>query len=169
MAARYRFVIVAAAMVFLVGVSAGCGDSGRDGGAADIGPGEYETLDGGTASFAALQGKPVVVNFFASWCTPCRLEMPDFERVHAKLGDQVHFVGLNLQEDAGRAANVIADTKVTYTIGLDRDGSIYRDYGGLTMPTTVLLDAKGAVVTVHGGSLDSAGLTKLIADKLGVA
>lgn len=162
--------MLAAALFCLLGLSAGaCSDSDNPGGTTVVGRGQYETLDGGTASFAALQGKPVVVNFFASWCTPCRLEMPDFERVHGKLGDQVHFVGLNLQEDAGRAKNVVADTKVTYTIGLDRDGAIYRDYGGITMPTTVLLDAKGSVVTVHGGSLDSAGLTKLIADKLGVA
>jgi thiol-disulfide isomerase/thioredoxin len=147
--------------------SAGRGSAGR--GSAGAGPGRYETLDGGAASLAELQGTPVVVNFFASWCTPCRLEMPDFERVHAKLGDQVHFVGLNLQEDAGRAKNVVADTKVTYTIGLDRDGSIYRDFGGITMPTTVLLDAQGAVVTVHGGSIDGGSLTKLLAEKLGVA
>jgi thiol-disulfide isomerase/thioredoxin len=148
--------------------AAACGDSaGRD--SAGAAPGEYETLDGGAASLAELQGTPVVVNFFASWCTPCRLEMPDFERVHAKLGDRVRFVGLNLQEDAGRAKNVVADTKVTYTIGLDRDGSIYREFGGITMPTTVLLDAQGAVVTVHGGSIDGGSLTKLLAEKLGVA
>ena len=144
-----------------------CGDSAGSN-SDTLGPGQYKTLDGATASLAALQGKPVVVNFFASWCTPCRLEMPDFERVHAKLGDRVHFVGLNLQEDASRANDVVADTKVTYAIGLDRDGAVYRNFGGLTMPTTVLLDAKGTVVNVHAGSLDTAGLTNLITDKLGV-
>jgi thiol-disulfide isomerase/thioredoxin len=144
-----------------------CGNGGGDVAAA-AGPEQYQTLDGTTASLVALRGKPVVVNFFASWCTPCRLEMPAFERVHAKLGDRVHFVGLNLQEGANNAKDVVADTKVTYTIGLDRDGSVYRGYNGFTMPTTVFLDAKGAVVKVHAGSLDAAGLTNLIADKLGV-
>jgi len=163
-------VTLAAVLFCFVGASAGaCGDGAGGSGSTVATPEQYETIDGGTASLAALRGKPVVVNFFASWCTPCRLEMPDFERVHAKLGDRVHFVGLNLQEDAGRAKNVVADTSVTYTIGLDRDGAIYRGFSAFTMPTTVLLDAKGAVVKVHAGSLNAAGLTKLIADELDVA
>lgn len=160
-----RRAVLCAVVVAFVG---GCGDSGGGDQAAAAGPEQYQTLDGATASLAALRGKPVVVNFFASWCTPCRLEMPDFERVHAKLGDRVHFVGLNLQEGASNAKNVVADTKVTYTIGLDRDGSVYRGYNGFTMPTTVFLDAKGAVVKVHGGSLDAAGLTDIIRVQLGV-
>ena len=168
MAARSRSATLAAAVICLVGAFAGaCGDSAGSSSPA-LGPGQYQTLDGATASLEALQGKPVVVNFFASWCTPCRLEMPDLQRVHAALGDRVQFVGLNLQENAGRASDVVADTKVTYSIGLDPEGAIYRSFGGLTMPTTVLLDAKGTVVNVHGGSLDTASLTTLIADKLGV-
>jgi cytochrome c biogenesis protein CcmG, thiol:disulfide interchange protein DsbE len=160
--------LIAVLCCAIVAFTGACGDSGGGDGAAAAGPGHYETLEGKTASLADLRGKPVVVNFFASWCTPCRLEMPDFERVHVKLGDRVHFVGLNLQEDAKQASDVVAATKVTYGIGLDRDGAVYRNLGGLTMPTTVLLDAKGTVVNVHAGSLDSAGLTNLIADKLGV-
>ena len=145
-----------------------CGDSGGGDSAAAAGPEQYQTLDGATASLGDLRGKPVVVNFFASWCPPCRVEMPDFEQVHAKLGDRVHFIGLNLQEGVDSAKAVVRDTKVTYAIGLDRDGSIYRGYNGFTMPTTVFLDAKGAVVKVHGGSLDTVALTNLIGDKLGV-
>ena len=152
----------------LVAFAGACGDSGGGTRAAAAGAEQYQTLDGASASLAALRGKPVVVNFFASWCTPCRLEMPDFERVHAKLGDRVHFVGLNLQEGANNAREVVAATKVTYAIGLDRDGAVYRGYNGFTMPTTVFLDASGAVVKLHGGSLDAAGLTAVIADKLGV-
>jgi thiol-disulfide isomerase/thioredoxin len=168
-AARSRSAALAAALLCVGAFAAACGGSADSGSSAVTrGPGQYTTLDGTTASLAALEGKPVVVNFFASWCTPCRLEMPDFERVHATLGDRVHFVGLNLQEDANRAKGVVADTKVTYRIGLDRDGAIYRGYGAFTMPTTVLLDARGTVVNVHAGSLDTAGLTNLITDKLGV-
>lgn len=132
------------------------------------GPGEYLTLDGETASIADFRGKPVVVNFFASWCTPCRLEMPDFERVHNQLGDKVHFVGLNLQEDVNRANNVINDTKITYNVGLDRDGLVYRGYNGFTMPMTVFLDSKGAVARVHSGALDASALTNIVRDVLGV-
>ena len=152
----------------MVAFAGACGDSGGGNSAAAVGSEQYTTLDGSTASLASLRGKPVVVNFFASWCTPCRLEMPDFERVHQRLGDRVHFVGLNLQENAARANDVVDDTKVTYMIGLDRDGSVYRSYNAFAMPTTVILDAGGAVVKLHSGSLDAAGLTDLIADELGV-
>ena len=94
--------------------------------------------------------------------------MPDFERIHQQLGDKVHFVGLNLQENAARANDVVRDTKVTYTIGLDRDGAIYRGYNGITMPMTVFLDASGAMVKLHGGALDAGQLTGILHDTLGV-
>jgi thiol-disulfide isomerase/thioredoxin len=143
-----------------------CGSSRASGAA--LGPGQYTTLDGAPASLADFRGTPVVINFFASWCTPCRLEMPDFERIHQQLGDKVHFVGLNLQENAARANDVVRDTKVTYTIGLDRDGAIYRGYNGITMPMTVFLDASGAMVKLHGGALDAGQLTGILHDTLGV-
>jgi thiol-disulfide isomerase/thioredoxin len=163
-----RAVLCALLCVVVAAATSACGDGGGGDPAAAAGPEQYENLDGTTASLAAFRGKPVVVNFFASWCTPCRLEMPDFERVHVELGDRVHFIGLNLQEGPSSAKDVVADTKVTYAIGLDRDGAVYRGYNGFTMPTTVFLDADGAVVKVHGGSLDANGLTELIRDELGV-
>jgi thiol-disulfide isomerase/thioredoxin len=149
-----------------------CGDGGGDGEGASTGsapgPEQYLTLEGEPASLHQFRGSPVVVNFFASWCTPCRLEMPDFERVHQQFGDKVRFVGLNLQEDAGRARAVVDDTKITYPVGLDRDGTVYRGYNGVTMPMTVFLDAQGVAVKTHGGALTAADLTSIIRDKFGV-
>jgi thiol-disulfide isomerase/thioredoxin len=146
---------------------ASCGGGGTHSGSG-LRSGQYLTLDGATASIDDFKGAPLVVNFFASWCTPCRLEMPDFERVHRTLGDKVQFVGLNVQEDVDRANNVVNDTKVTYTIGLDKDGIIYRGYNGVTMPMTVFLDAQGKVVKMHGGALDAADLTNIIHNEFGV-
>ena len=145
-----------------------CGDSQDGDSGPALGPEQYLTLEGEPASLRQFQGRPVVVNFFASWCTPCRLEMPDFERVHQQLGDEVHFVGLNLQEDADRARAVIDDTGITYAVGLDRAGAVYRGYNGITMPMTVFLDAKGAAVKTHGGALTAADLTGILRDKFGV-
>ena len=100
-------------------MAAACAGGGSDDTTAKTGPSEYVTLDNRVASLAALQGKPTVVNFFASWCTPCLLEMPDFERLHQSLGDRVNFLGLNFEEDATQARKVIEQTKVTYPIALD--------------------------------------------------
>ncbi len=170
MAARSRPLREAAAffIVVLLAVTA-CGDrqTGDPSGPA-LGPEQYLTLEGEPASLRQFQGRPVVLNFFASWCTPCRLEMPDFERVHQQLADAVHFVGLNLQEDAGQARDVVDDTGVTYTVGLDRAGAVYRGYNGITMPMTVFLDAKGAAVKTHGGALTAADLTGILRDEFGV-
>ena len=146
---------------------ASCGGANGSSGAA-LKAGQYTTLDGATASIGDFEGKPLVINFFASWCTPCRLEMPDFERVHGAVGDKVQFLGLNVQEDSGRANDVVKDTKVTYAIGLDRDGTIYRGYNGITMPMTVFLDANGKLVKTHAGALDAADLTNILHNEFGV-
>ena len=170
MAARSRPLREAAAFFIVVVVAlTACGDSqAGDASGPALGPDQYLTLEGEPASLRQFRGRPVVLNFFASWCTPCRLEMPDFERVHQQVGDDVHFVGLNLQEDADRARDVIDDTGITYAVGLDRAGAVYRGYNGITMPMTVFLDAKGAVVKTQGGALTRADLIDLLRDEFGV-
>lgn len=144
-------------------VAGACGD----GGTSAKGPLRYQSLDGSTVDIAP--GKPVVVNFFASWCTPCLLEMPDFEKVHQQLGDRVEFIGLNLQEDKARALKVKDSTGVTYTIGLDPKGDLYRRFGAIGMPATAIIDASGAAVDVHTGALTAKALQDRIAQKVGIA
>ena len=158
MSKRARMMILA-----VVVMAAACGST-----AGTDGAGQYTTLAGTPALLSDLQGKPTVVNFFASWCTPCRLEMPDFEKVHTQFGDRVNFLGLNVQEDLKRAQSIVTDTKVTYTIGLDPKGKVFRQYKAVNMPSTVLLDASGALAELHQGAMTAADLTKLIHDKLGV-
>jgi thiol-disulfide isomerase/thioredoxin len=158
MSMRARAVILA-----VIVLAVACGTS-----AGVDGAGQYTTLAGTAADLSALQGKPTVVNFFASWCTPCRLEMPDFEKVHTNFGDRVNFLGLNVEEDLKRAQSIVNDTKVTYAIGLDPKGKVFRQYKAVNMPSTVLLDAGGQLVELHQGAMTAADLTKLIQDKLGV-
>jgi thiol-disulfide isomerase/thioredoxin len=128
--------------------------------------GSFETIDGGRRAFADYRGRPLVVNFFASWCVPCLAEMPGFERVHRELADQVAFLGLNLQDpvDAGRA--VVERTGVTYDIGRDRDGGLFHSFGGFAMPTTVFIDATGTVVDLHGGEISAGELRDRIDELL---
>ncbi|MFP3915232.1 MAG: TlpA family protein disulfide reductase [Actinomycetota bacterium] len=114
----------------------------------------FEYFDGTQGNLADFGGRPLVVNFWASWCPACVAEMPDFERVHTRLGEDVAFLGLAMQEsDESAARELIEETGVTYELGRDPDGSIFADFGGIAMPTTVFIDRDGAVVSTHPGAI----------------
>ncbi|MGH9182381.1 MAG: TlpA family protein disulfide reductase [Acidimicrobiales bacterium] len=113
----------------------------------------FPLLAGGEGSFADYRGRPLVINFFASWCAPCVAEMPGFEEVHRQLGDQVAVLGMNLQEPVGDATALVRRTGVTYEIGRDETGELFQALGGTVMPTTVFVTAEGRIADVHGGAL----------------
>lgn len=130
------------------------------------GPGvdiEFAFMDGEQGNLADFAGTPLVVNFWASWCPACVAEMPDLQAVHSRLGDEVQFLGLNMQEtDPGAAAALLAETGVDYPIGLDPDGAIFSHFGGIAMPTTVLIDETGQVAATHSGAIFESDLEELI-------
>ncbi|MBA2338594.1 MAG: TlpA family protein disulfide reductase, partial [Acidimicrobiia bacterium] len=107
-----------------------------------------------------------VLNFWASWCPPCLAEMPDFEEVHQQLKGEVAFLGLNLQDDLAAAQRLADQTGVTYPLAADPEGAIFRRFGGIAMPTTVLIDADGEVVEVHAGVIFADDLAELIGGTL---
>ena len=127
-------------------------------------------LDGGAdRSLGELIGtKPVVVNFFASWCAPCITEMPGFEAVHQSIGDQVTVVGMAYQDSPEDALDTVAQTGVTYPTYADPEGSALTYFRGLSMPSTVFIDASGEVVDVVSGALSEDELRDKIGDLLGV-
>lgn len=127
----------------------------------------FEYFDGGEGNLSDFAGRPLVVNFWASWCPACVAEMPDFEQVHALLGDEVAFLGLAMQEtDHAAAEDLIEETGVTYALGKDPDGSIFNQFGGIAMPTSVFIDPQGAVVTTHPGALFAKDLEEIIREEL---
>lgn len=128
----------------------------------------FETFDGQQLSLDELAGTPLVVNFWASWCPPCVAEMPDLERVHLDVADEVRFVGLNTQDSRQQAETLVARTGVTYDLGLDPDGTLFSDFEVVAMPTTFFVDAAGAIVHRHAGLLTEQQLRDLIAEHLAV-
>ncbi len=162
---RRRFLAVLAGAALTLAACTG-GDSGGKTNTALVTT-EYAKPDGGRTTLASLKGRPVVVNFFASWCAPCKLEMPDFEKVHQEYADRVVFVGIATQDSATKANEVVQQTGITYAIGLDPDGLLFTKTGGLGMPTTVLLTADGKVADVHTGALDAAKLREKLDKVLG--
>ena len=128
------------------------------------------SLDGGEdRALGELFGRPVVVNFFASWCVPCIDEMPAFERVHQAVGDQVTIIGMAHRDAPADALATVEATGVTYPTYDDPGASAITWFGGLSMPTTVFIDAAGEVVDVNSGVLTEAELWAKLADLFGVA
>lgn len=127
---------------------------------------DYTTFDGEEASVADYAGTPMVVNFFASWCVPCVREMPAFEQVHQDVGDQVAFVGVNVQDSETEGQAIVDDTGITYDVGRDPDGSLLASFGGVAMPTTVLVDADGTIVRVLSGATTAEELRAAIDEDL---
>lgn len=129
----------------------------------------FEHFDGRIVRLGDWAGTPMVVNFWASWCPPCVAEMSAaFEPVHQQVGDQVAFVGLNLQDDADDAFAIVRQTGVTYDLGRDPVGELFSAFGGIGMPTTVFIDASGVVKETHTGPLTQGQLQQQIADSFGV-
>ncbi|MGH9213822.1 MAG: TlpA family protein disulfide reductase [Acidimicrobiales bacterium] len=128
------------------------------------------SLDGGADRTLdeLIDDRPVVVNFFGSWCQPCLEEMPAFERVHQDLGDQVQFVGLAENDTPDRARAVVTETGVTYATFIDPQGAALTFLEGLGMPTTVFLSPDGEVLEVHSRPLDEDGLRDRISENLGI-
>jgi cytochrome c biogenesis protein CcmG/thiol:disulfide interchange protein DsbE len=119
-------------------------------------------LDGSTVDLASYRGRPMVVNFWASWCPPCLKEMPDFEQVYQQRDGTVAFVGINVRESAATATDLATRTGVTYDLVLDTTGDASRGFSVVNMPTTVFINADGIVTSVHAGALTAAELNERI-------
>jgi thiol-disulfide isomerase/thioredoxin len=162
---RLAIGLIALAAVFAGLVFLTRTDSGGDEIAApDI---TLEYFNGDNQQLTDLVGRPVVLNFWASWCPACVAEMPAFGEVHRKLGDSVEFIGVNMQEvDLDAAMDLVDQTGVEYRLVHDPNGSIYRQFGGVAMPTTVFITADGEIARVHSGTIFEDDLEALIEREL---
>lgn len=122
----------------------------------------------GKVHFSSFAGRPLVVNYFATWCVFCIAEMPAFERVHASFGDRVAFVGIALEDTPEGARRLVEKTGVTYTVAQDPDGGSFTRIGGRGMPTTVFIDARGTVVERFTGPLSEDALRSRISRHFGL-
>ena len=181
---RYRRAVFrvrwAGALASLVLVAApACGD---DGGTAETPPGSVDLAgddiggaelvglgpDAEDVALADLQGRPVVVNFWASTCAPCVREMPALESVHQAAGDDVAFVGVAVNDRVEAALELADRTGVTYPLVADADGSFFVSAGATLLPTTLVLDQDGTVVRRLVGEITADELVDVLADETGV-
>lgn len=119
-------------------------------------------FEGRRFELSDYEGKPLVVNFWASWCPNCAAEMPDFEKVHQAAAGEIGFLGINQSDARGPAEDLARATGVTYRLAVDPQGEIFQIFGALGMPTTAFIDASGNVVDVLVGQLSRDALTEYI-------
>ncbi len=162
-----------AAATILLTATAACGGGGGDGGgdgtgqvgqplpAVDIVP-----LDGGDPiALDAIDG-PAVVNLWATWCVPCRTEIPAFEEVHQQRGDTVRFVGVNIGQTSDEAHEFLDEVGASYEQYLDVEGFAQTELAATLLPTTVVIDADGIITTRQIGTMDQDALDAAIDDAL---
>jgi thiol-disulfide isomerase/thioredoxin len=119
--------------------------------------------------YAAYADRPLVINFFASWCPSCIAEMPEFEHVHGLLGDRVAFVGVSQSDARAASIDLARETGITYGTAIDERGEFFRAVGGVGMPTTIFVRPGGEIAEVWVGALNAGALQQLVADHFGIA
>ena len=120
-------------------------------------------IDGSTTTLDSFRGKYVLVNFWASWCGPCRQETPDLQAL-ANAQSSLVVVGVNQQEDKGTAEHFVNEFALTYPMALDSDGDVSQAYRvGHGLPVSVLIDPAGVVQHIYTGQIKKDDLAKLAA------
>jgi len=119
--------------------------------------------DGNTVQLSDYFGKPIVLNFWASWCGPCRMEMPHFQAAYEEFGDQVHFLMVNMtadRETKQTAMKFLEEEGYTFPVLYDTKQDAAITYGVMSLPTTLFLDAQGHGVAYGRGMLDANALAQ---------
>jgi cytochrome c biogenesis protein CcmG/thiol:disulfide interchange protein DsbE len=116
-------------------------------------------IDGDPVSLSNYFGSPIVLNFWASWCPPCRDETPHFEKIWRLYRQKdVVVLGINVQDTLADADEYIREFDVTFTNAIDKNGKIMVDYGVTGLPVTFFIDRDGTIVGRWVGSIGESSL-----------
>lgn len=114
-------------------------------------------------------GVPTVVNFWASWCAPCRTEMPILQEFYTAAAGKVEVLGVVTSDTRSAGTSFVADEQVTFPNVLDTSGQVVKKAGLMGLPNSILIDAKGKIVGTHVGPFkDGAELRATVEKELGV-
>jgi thiol-disulfide isomerase/thioredoxin len=161
-------VLAVAAVAVLAAVALRGGGGGGDAGL-DARPLAFTRFDGSTGTLGDYAGRPLVVNFFASWCEPCKRELPAFVEVHGRRGAEVAFLGVNVNDPADEGLAMAEAYGLAYDVVRDPAQELVRAVGGTRMPLTLFVTPDGRVLEAHDGELDASELEAGIDDLLEAA
>ncbi|MEM8924551.1 MAG: TlpA disulfide reductase family protein [Actinomycetota bacterium] len=156
------------AVVAILAVVFGGDDDNVTASAAGLDGFEFITEDGEIATLADFRGSPMVVNFYASWCAPCRAELPHFVDVAGEAGDRVQFLGVSHDIDQSSWMALNDEFELNYPTVYQREQEIFEELDLLGMPATAFISADGEVLYTFTGVLNQETLKDLIAEHLGV-
>lgn len=116
---------------------------------------KLKTLDGKTVELADNGGKPSFINIWASWCPPCKVEMPHIQEAYEKYGDRInfHMVNLTVSDDKNKMKEYLSSEGFTFPVLLDEKGDVADRYGVLSIPMTFAVDEKGVIVHKQMGAM----------------
>jgi peroxiredoxin len=116
---------------------------------------ELEDLSGRKVKLSSFTGQVVLLNFWATWCGPCRAEIPSLQDIYGKLSRLgLTVVAVNLQEGKGTVASFVKSNKMTFPVLLDADGKVGSAYGASAIPTTYVVDRSGMALAGMQGSIE---------------
>ena len=140
-------------LFLVISCDQGNGESRKDSGQASAEDFTLEQVNGsGKISLGDFKGKPVVLNFWATWCGPCKEELPIFEKMWDKFKDDgVVFLGVDVMDDRSNASEFIKNTGIKYTILYDQAGDVSSKYKVIALPATFFINKKGEVAVKNYG------------------
>ena len=121
---------------------------------------DLQTPDGRRVSLSDFRGKAVVVNFWATWCPPCRSEMPDLEQIAQERKSDVVVLAVNVQEARDPVARFVQQYGLTFPILLDTSGDVTQAFGVQSLPTTFFVDGEGKVAAFNMGALNKSAIAR---------
>ena len=110
-------------------------------------------MDGNEVTLASFFGKPIVLNFWASWCGPCKMEMPEIQKFYDKYGQEIHFLLVSVDDSLDAAKTFISDSGYTFPVYFDTTSVGAYTYGASSIPLTFFIDAEGNLTAYYMGAM----------------
>ncbi len=118
---------------------------------------DFTMLDnnGDEVNLASFFGKPIILNFWASWCGPCKMEMPDIQAAYEKYGQEIHFILVSVDDSLDTAKTFIQDAGYTFPVYFDATSMGAYTYGASSIPLTYFIDANGDLVAYYRSAMSA--------------